>query len=130
MSKFIKLTTNVSTERSKAPLKKRIDSFLSAHRYLICPALNRRRVFLDRWMQINVLDGRSYKRGSLSRMQSFFAGVGLIRRSEVAQPRHLKSAKSWALLGKTPDSKTVTVHIREDKEDSNKLLYWISSYYK
>ena len=130
MSKSIKLTTYISTEKSKAPLKQKIEKFLSARKYLICLALNRRGVFLDKWMQINVLDGRSYKRGSLGRMQSFFSGVELIRKSEVAESKNLKRVKSWALLGKTPDDKTVTVHIREDQEDSNKLLYWISSYYK
>ncbi len=121
----MKIKTKISTVRSRALLLTEVKKKIKKTPQLVCPALNRRKVFLSKWLNSNVGSGR----GSTKRLQSFFAGVEIIKKSQTAI-QNPKNKHEWSLSGETPCGAIVKVHIREEKDDGNRLLFYISNFHK
>lgn len=128
---LFRLKTHVGTEKSKHVLKEKVGNFIKTHAFLICPAINRRKVFLTKWMHSNVIGKSNSKRSPLMRLQSFFAATELIKRCLVAKLRfHPETQeKEWELAGEDPTGHIIIVHIREERQQKNRLLFYISSFY-
>ncbi|MBU1089977.1 hypothetical protein KKF38_04270 [Patescibacteria group bacterium] len=122
----MKAKTRVSTVSSKSQLLKLVKSKIKKTPTLICPALNRRPVYLRKWISTNL--GKN-QRGALRRLQSFFVALEIIKKCEVSYPNP-KNSHEWELEGETPCGNMVKVHIREEAEHGNRLLFHISNFHK
>jgi len=122
---MLNLKNLISDTNSTTQLLQKVKKKIKANPYIICPALNRRRVFTKKW--IDVLSSR-YKRGKKNSLKSFLPALELIGRMTEAKPHKNKS--EWELIGQTRCGHIVKVHIREEKEKGDRLLFYISNFYK
>jgi hypothetical protein len=120
--------TKVESIPSTLTLIGMVKRYVKRHPSVVCPAINRRKVRLEKWIEVNL----GYKRYSLNRLQSFFVGCELIKSNDVATEKINPKTKlcEWSFKGVDPTGKKVTAHVREESKNSNKLLYYISSYHK
>jgi hypothetical protein len=120
---MLKLKTNIATYQSVEQLKQRVQQIIKRHPFVLCKALNNRKVFTNKWINVNLTG----KRGTKRRLQSFSAGLDLINATQTAIQN---SNNEWELIGETPCGNIIKVHIREEKHKNDRLLFYISSFHK
>ena len=123
---MLKLKTEISVKTGIA-LNCEIESYIQAKKKLPCKGLNRRPIFLDKYLEAT--KGRIDK---TRRRQKFWPGLELIRR---AKPEDMSNRikeptgeLSFEFIGETPSGELVGVHIREVVEGKDKKLYLISTF--
>jgi hypothetical protein len=122
---MIKLKTRISELHSTEHMIRIAKKVLVETPYVVCPALNRRRVFTSKWF----IALKHYKRSKKIGLQSLLPAIELIRSATLAQ-QNLKDESEWELIGETPCGHILRVHIREERACGNRLLFHISNYYK
>ena len=123
---MLKLKTEISIKTGVA-LNREIESYVQEKKKVPCKGLNRRPIFLDKYLEAT--KGRT---DQTRRRQKFWPGLELLRR---AKPEDLTDRMkeptgetSFEFKGISPGGELVGVHIREVVDGKNKKLYLISTF--
>ncbi len=121
---FVKLSKNPSTKKGPS-LNKEIEDLISRKKKIICKALNRRPVFFDKYIETT-----KKRRDKTRRKQKLPPALELIAKARKGDIRSRVSQKGmcYEIKGVTGNGIEITVHIREEIVNKNKMLYLISTF--
>jgi hypothetical protein len=121
MKKIKQLKKNASTKKG-IQLIDEIRQSIETKDKIICKALNKRPVFLTKY-----LESTNGRRDQTRRKQVFFPGVELIRCATTENIS--ENPQGIEILGLTANGEKIGVHIREESNThGNKRLYLISTF--
>lgn len=107
------INTTITNSKSRRALISMIKATINTKSYVICPALNRRKVFIGKYLEVN-----KGARASLQKFQAFHAGLEVIKNAS-SYTKTSKLRHSYELKSLLADGNEVIVHIAE-KEFQNK----------
>ena len=126
MKKILELKKEISV-KAGIVLNCEIESYIQEKKKIPCKGLNRRPIFLDKYLEAT--KGRIDK---TRRRQKFWPGLELIRRAKLEdmtnKMKEPTGETSFEFKGITPGGESVGVHIREILEGKDKKLYLISTF--
>ncbi|MBF0541336.1 MAG: hypothetical protein HQK91_07790 [Nitrospirae bacterium] len=122
---MIILNKSISTKKGK-DLDNEIQAIIDINNKVICKALNRRPVLLDKY-----LEACNNRKDKTRRKQLFKAATELIKvatEADIISTRKERLGIGYSLKGLLPNSKIINIHIREEIVSKNKILFLISTF--
>ncbi len=101
----------------------RINKYIATNSTCSCKLLKGRKVKLNRYLEATIP-----RKDATSRLRTFFVAVDLIKKSNVIKRRIKNKLVEYEIIGFDAQSTEVRIHIREELQKSNKVLYLISSF--
>jgi hypothetical protein len=118
---IFKSCKRIDIDKTKAQCLARIKTYIRDVKSIRCGIL-RRRVFLSRFVEANNFRNKE-------RLQTFFAALEIIQKSKLCKEVYDKSErKCFRMLGMDVCGEIIEVHLREEMENKDRKLYFISSY--
>ncbi len=109
--------------QSKSEVVKRIQHYLRITPYCACKLLKGRKVTLERYLEAN-----TPRKDATKRLRTFFVAIDIIKRSHSGTQRMHNKLREYEIVGYDSTGVEVRVHIREEIERGDRILYLISSF--
>ncbi|MGR3218426.1 MAG: hypothetical protein ACUZ8H_01230 [Candidatus Anammoxibacter sp.] len=122
---IVQLKTEASRKQGTS-LRREIEECISRKKKVFCKGLNKRPVFL-----IKYLEATNNRRDKTRRRQLFFAGLKLIvkvKKTDLISKQKTQLGISCGFKGITPNGVIVNVHIREESTVKDKKLFLVSTF--
>lgn len=119
------IKSEVDTTSPRRVLINRIKLQTKVKTFVVCKALNSRKVHLDKFLASN-----TGSREVRQRLQAFFSSLEAINKAETYTTTS-KVKHSYEIQGITPSGKLVVAHIRDEEfQTKNRKLFLISCFWK
>lgn len=111
-------------KETKQQLKKRIIRYIEKHSLRRCSAL-RRKVRMDKY-----IDANNFRIDAKIRYSAFFSGIDILQKSKKYTKKIIDGYVCFEITGYAKNNEIVTLHLREESIDKDKILFLISTFYK
>ena len=111
-----------TSKQQKRECLKKITNFLNKYSKIYCRSL-KRKVSLKKTI-VSALSGKS----SLSRLQCFIVAMDILKHENSYSEVTINGKRCFEIVGTDSNGKEIRIHLREDKENKNKILMFISSF--
>jgi hypothetical protein len=112
------------SNQTKQQLKARIEEYISRHPVRRCKAL-KRNVQLSKYIAAT-----NTRADAVLRYRSFFCAMQIIAKASDCKEKMINGFKCFEIQGRAQGGEVVTIHMREEVHDKDKILYLISTFYK